>query len=144
MLAWRAQVMVGLIVAIGLSGCLGGSGPEGPVEGPDGAGEGLPTAHGGPPRDPVTWEIDIEGAVFVDGTITIQVGDTVEWTNRDLGTHTVTADNGEFDSGPMLDGPIVGTFAFTFDDVGEYPYHCALHSAMDETITVVERWDGAS
>lgn len=142
MVAWRAHALVGLIVAIGLAGCLGGGGPGGPAEGPDGEGDALPADQSGPPRDPVTWEIDIRNSDFIRGTITIQAGDTVEWTKRGRFLHTVTADNGEFDSGPMGPGPIMATFAFTFDDAGKYPYHCELHPSMEDTITVLERFDG--
>lgn len=138
-----------LALALALSGCFG-DGQGGPAEGPDGAGDALPNDQAGAegnqngPRGPVTWPIEITDSRFVDGTITIQAGDTVEWTTRDSFPHTVTANNGEFDSGYMVTGPIVETFAFTFADVGEYPYHCQLHSSMEGTITVVEPLDGVS
>jgi plastocyanin len=51
-------------------------------------------------------------------------GDTVMWTNVSVRAHTVTADDGSFDSGRL---PSRATFSHTFDTVGEAPYHCILH-----------------
>jgi plastocyanin len=51
-------------------------------------------------------------------------GDTVRWRNDSVRTHTVTADDGSFDSGRVVPA---GTFAHAFPIVGEAPYHCALH-----------------
>jgi plastocyanin len=97
----------------------------------------------GPPRGPVTWDVPIRGSAFVGGTLTVQAGDTVRWTHEDGTTpHTVTADDGEFDSGYMLEGPLLGEYEFTFDEVAAFPYHCDVHPSMQNTITVLERFDG--
>lgn len=142
---WIVTVAAAFLVP-SLAGCLGDGGRGYPAE--DSGSAGLDGDQSGPPRGPVTWDIDIEDATFVDGTITIQAGDTVEWTNRDFGQHTATANNGEFDSGGIAgETPLIGTggtFAFTFDEVGKYPYHCEFHSAMEDTITVVERLESGS
>ena len=82
------------------------------------------------------------GNDFVEGSLTVQRGDTVTWHHRDGATlHTVTADGGEFDSGSpaMLEGvPTRDAFSFTFEENGESPYHCEVHPNMTDTITVVE------
>ena len=59
---------------------------------------------------------------FSPATVTIFVGETVTWTNTGLGDHTVTADDGSFDSGPL--GPL-DSFANVFDEAGTFTYHSA-------------------
>lgn len=68
--------------------------------------------------------------------LTIDVGDTVIWTNDDTVIHTVTADAGStesFDSGTLNPGD---TFSVTFTMEGSNPYHCIPHPGMTGTITV--------
>ncbi|HLF17122.1 MAG TPA: plastocyanin/azurin family copper-binding protein [Candidatus Thermoplasmatota archaeon] len=104
-----------------------------------------PTTSPAPtPREPMTFEITITGNDFVDGSIAVQAGDTVRWLHRDGAVpHSVTADDGTFDSGEcpgttcMQELPTRDTFEFTFDAVGEFPYHCRVHATMTDTITVV-------
>jgi plastocyanin len=54
----------------------------------------------------------------------VLLGDTVLWTNDSVRTHTVTADDGSFDSGRF--GPSQ-TYARVFAATGDAPYHCILH-----------------
>ncbi len=76
---------------------------------------------------------------FSPANITIQAGDTVEWRNRSLFTHTVTADKSlaknpehvvlpvgaePFDSGDIPAGEV---FRHTFAVAGEYAYFCIPH-----------------
>jgi plastocyanin len=99
------------------------------------------------PRPARTIEIDIKGNAFVDGTQTIQKGDTVHWVHMDGTTpHSVASDEGKFSSdtaGLPCPGPgcmtatAHSTFDFTFDEVGSFPYHCEVHSGMRNTLTVV-------
>lgn len=73
-----------------------------------------------------------------DLDLTIEQGDTVEWTWQDGVAHTVTNISGsqeDFDSG-ILTG-IGETFSYTFLDVGANPYQCDIHpGSMNGTITV--------
>lgn len=75
--------------------------------------------------------------------ITINVGDTVTWTNDDSELHTVTSgtnatSDGKFDSSPDYDPLMLpgATFSHTFTEAGEYPYYCALHPDMAGTVIV--------
>ncbi len=70
---------------------------------------------------------------FSPATLTVKVGTTVIWTNGDPMSHTVTADNGAFDSGNLAPG---ATFRKSFTKAGTFAYHCAIHSSMTATITV--------
>ncbi|MHB1377132.1 MAG: cupredoxin domain-containing protein [Candidatus Humimicrobiaceae bacterium] len=75
----------------------------------------------------------IKSNAFDPASLTIKVGDTVTWTNNDSYAHTVTSDNGAFDSGSMAGG---GTFSFTFKTAGTFSYHCSIHTFMTAKIIV--------
>lgn len=60
-------------------------------------------------------------------------GETVRWTNDSVRVHTVTADDGSFDSGRM---PVGGVFSRRFDTEGAYPYHCVLHPFVRGVVAV--------
>lgn len=67
-------------------------------------------------------------------TVVIGVNNTVMWTNDDGFSHTVTANDGSFDSGYFSSGE---TFMYTFTTPGVYHYHCQIHPWMVGTVTVV-------
>jgi len=77
--------------------------------------------------------VSIMNFAFDPPTLTVPVGTTVTWTNNDSTTHTVTADDGSFDSGNVDRG---GTFSFTFSTAGTINYHCKIHPNMTASITV--------
>lgn len=56
--------------------------------------------------------------------VTVDVGTTVVWINKERAKHTVTADDGSFDSG---DQEMENVFQHTFDTPGTYPYYCRYH-----------------
>jgi plastocyanin len=80
-----------------------------------------------------THQVSIENFAFMPASLTVQVGDTVTWTNNDDAPHTATADNGAFDSDTLATG---GTYSFTFTAAGEFGYFCSIHPDMTGTITV--------
>ena len=64
----------------------------------------------------------------------MKVGDTVTWTNQDDAMmHSVTADDGSFDSGLLAQGE---TFSHTFTDPGEFEYFCTPHPWMRAKVVV--------
>ena len=65
--------------------------------------------------------------------INLPIESTVFWTNHDSTQHTVTSDDGSFDSGPLSPGD---TFDNTFDESGEFGYHCAIHPFMTGVVVV--------
>ncbi len=75
----------------------------------------------------------IQDFTFTPDPIEITAGDTVTWTNRDGFAHTVTADDDSFDSGNIDPD---GTFEQTFDEAGDFTYHCNIHTQMTGTVTV--------
>jgi plastocyanin len=80
--------------------------------------------------DPLAVHID--NFVFVPAQLTVKVGQTVTWTNRDDIPHTVVC-AGKFRSKTM---DTDGTFSFTFTSAGEYKYFCSLHPHMTGVIKV--------
>ncbi len=72
-------------------------------------------------------EVFIQGMAFVPSTITITVNTTITWTNKDAVTHTVTSDNGLFDSGSINPN---GTYSRQFTSAGTFNYHCTIHPNM--------------
>ena len=82
-----------------------------------------------------TRDVTIDNYTFSPGTLTVPVGTTVTWTNRDFDVHTVTAD----DTPPTFKSAGLDTdetFSFTFNKVGTYAYHCSLHPHMTGKIFV--------
>jgi plastocyanin len=65
--------------------------------------------------------------------MTIQTGETVEWKNQDIFSHTVTADDGSFDSGLIAPG---GSWQRTIKKAGKIGYHCRPHPNMTATLIV--------
>jgi len=62
--------------------------------------------------------------VFDPVSITVAPGDSVTWTNTGDHTHTVTADDGSYDSTNRLK---TQTFTHTYGTPGSYPYYCKIH-----------------
>src|SRR3989454_4982637 len=74
------------------------------------------------------------GPFFSPANLTVKVGKTVTWGNKDTVTHTVTGDGSSvFDSVFM---PTGATFQSTFTTAGTYSYYCAVHPFMKGTIVV--------
>ena len=107
---------------------------------------GSSTTTAGPPTTPsasetpgstsvpaATVTVTIDNFAFSPATLDVAAGTTVTWTNKQDVTHTVTADDGSFDSGNIASGD---TFSHTFDSAGTIAYHCAIHPTMKASIVV--------
>jgi plastocyanin len=79
--------------------------------------------------------VSIVDFAFQPASIEVAAGSTVTWTNTGAAPHTVTADNGAFDSGQLKPG---ATFSQTFTTPGTYTYHCEIHPQMTGTVVVTE------
>ncbi len=85
-----------------------------------------------------TNSVTISNYAFSPASITVKKGTTVTWTNEDTIKHTVTADD---DSQPGPKSELFGkgkTYSYTFDTVGQFPYHCVPHPYMKGTVTVTD------
>ena len=99
----------------------------------DGGGRDYGGDGGGSGGQAGAGAVRIAGFAFAPDSRSVKVGDSVTWTNQDGATHTVTADDGAFDSGNLAGGK---SFSFTFDEAGTFAYHCNIHRRMTGTVTV--------
>ncbi len=65
--------------------------------------------------------------------MTIAAGGSVTFRNDDDRAHTVTADDGAFNSGPIGEG---GSWKRTFKQAGTFSYLCAIHPEMTGKVVV--------
>ena len=80
-----------------------------------------------------TTAVNIQGFAFVPPSVTINVGDTVTWTNKDAAAHSVVASG--VGQTPVLTQNQSGGLAF--NAAGTFPYICGIHgAAMMGTVIV--------
>lgn len=89
-----------------------------------------PAAAG--PR-PVTHTVTIEGTQFQPATLTVRLGDSIVWANKDPFPHTATATAGGFDSAQIAPG---GSWKYRTRKKGEVAYVCSLHPTMKAVLNV--------
>ena len=82
---------------------------------------------------PATMEVGIDNFAFGPTDLTVAVGTTVTWTNRDDIPHTVVSTDKVFKS-KVLDTD--EKFSFTFSTPGTYPYFCSIHPKMTGKVVV--------
>jgi plastocyanin len=81
------------------------------------------------------FEVQVIDFAFEPATVSVPAGATVTWTNTGSRPHTVTADDGSFDSGRLDPGE---QFSQTFDQPGTFAYHCGFHPEMQGSVIVTE------
>jgi plastocyanin len=77
--------------------------------------------------------VNIDNFVFGPPTITVPLGATVTWTNKDDIPHTSVSTEGVFKS-KVLDTD--EKFSYTFTKPGTYPYYCTIHPKMTGKVEV--------
>ena len=82
---------------------------------------------------PTSAEVKVDNFSFGPASLTVAVGTTVTWTNRDDIPHTVVSTDKVFKS-KVLDTD--EKFSFTFDKAGTYPYFCSVHPKMTGSVVV--------
>ncbi len=78
--------------------------------------------------------VTIAGFAFAPASLTVKVGATVTWTNKDTATHTVVWADGSPGSGSLTNGG--APYSRTFDTAGTFAYVCGIHAAMKGTVVV--------
>jgi plastocyanin len=84
-------------------------------------------------RKAQSGSVTITDFEFTPASITVNVGDTVTWTNNGPTAHSATASNGSFDTGTFPRGQ---SRSHTFDAAGTFSYICTPHPFMKGTVTV--------
>jgi plastocyanin len=77
--------------------------------------------------------VAIDNFSFTPRTLTVSVGTTVKWTNRDDVPHAVTSDDKKFKSRALDTDE---GFSYTFSAPGTYGYYCSIHPHMRGTVVV--------
>lgn len=88
---------------------------------------------GGGSSTGVQRDVAIPGKFFAPQRQVVLIGDTVRWQNGDSSSHTATANDNSFDSGPLTPG---ASFSHTFSAPGIHLYHCAIHRYMRAEVDV--------
>ncbi len=78
-------------------------------------------------------EVKIDNFVFGPQTLTVPVGATVTWTNKDDIPHTTVSTDGVFKSKVMDTDE---KFSYTFTKAGTYSYFCSVHPKMTGKVVV--------
>src|SRR5437763_7704213 len=113
---WSAATVVVLLAAVGMVGGYTRAGA---------ATNSVSMVEG--PGDPTTdWKFD-------PADITVPAGTTVKWHNSGKQPHTVTADDGSFNSSSISPG---GDFEHAFPAPGNYAYHSDPHPWMKAVVHV--------
>ena len=110
---WSAAAVVVLLSLGGMAAVRAAGTTVSMVEGP-----------GDPTKD---WRFD-------PADITVPAGSTVTWHNSGQQPHTVTADDGSFDSGVKTGMGL--RWDHRFDQPGDYPYSCTPHPTMTGVVHV--------
>ena len=97
-------------------------------------------------NDHATLDVDVFNFGFGSSSVTINVGDEIQWMNIS-GFHNVSSTDGttfrcgsggcDQTGGNGAPGNAPWTASFTFDTPGVYDYVCDIHSSMAGTITVI-------
>jgi plastocyanin len=74
-------------------------------------------------QDSQNFAVTISNFKFDPKEVKVKAGTVVTWTDSG-GKHTVTSDDGSFDSGTLTAG---GSYQHKFEKPGAYPYHCMFH-----------------
>jgi len=77
--------------------------------------------------------VTISDFQFSPASVTVNVGDTVTWTNNGPTPHSATSSSGVFDTGIMDAGQ---SGSHTFTEAGTFAYICTPHPNMHGTIVV--------
>lgn len=92
----------------------------------------LAQQHGGHDA-PDARHVSVQFSAYAPRHLDIVAGETVRWTNDSVRQHTVTADDGSFDSLRLLAG---AEFHHKFSTPGAIPYHCSLHAGITGSVQV--------
>jgi len=82
---------------------------------------------------PRVHTVTIQNFAFAPLELTVVLGDTVVWSNKDFVPHTATARDTGWDSQAIGSS---GTWRFVAGTSGRHDYYCVFHPNMKATIVV--------
>ncbi len=80
--------------------------------------------------------VTIKAFAYGPKEITVPVGTTVTWINKDPEPHTVVDKGGKFRSSAL---DTDDSYTFTFTEPGTYTVFCSLHPQMTGKVTVIPK-----
>lgn len=128
----RAFILPVLVAIVALAGCGGGGGGGSTTGGSSTpAPAATPTTSGGSGG---AVAVTMKNIAFTPRSVSVKVGQKVEWTNDDSVDHNVIATSGaSFRSNTFGQD---GTFSYTPTRAGTIDYVCTIHPGMTGTIVV--------
>jgi plastocyanin len=138
----RATICVSVLLFLASCGSPARGLAVAPVPEPDKKAEAaLPPSVSKPPADDKSKvpEVSAANTVTIDNftfspkSLTVPVGATVKWINRDDIPHTVKSTAKKFASGTL---DTDDSYTFTFTEPGTYRYFCTIHAHMTGEIVV--------
>ena len=82
---------------------------------------------------PTTYTVIIDGMKFTPDTVTVKVGDSVIWVNKDIFPHTATELKKEFNSGEIKS---TKSWKLRVKEKGSFSYFCSFHPTMKASLVV--------
>lgn len=120
--AWTIGIIALVVIAV-IAGYVLMNQKEAPV---------APVTPPAAPTGPQTLNVEMSDMAFNPASLTIKVGDSVAWTNKDDVSHLITGEGGIASKTISKDG----SYSKTFDKAGTYTYMCQIHPSMKGTIVV--------
>jgi plastocyanin len=121
----RLWILVGLMMVLVVLAAACGGGDNSTVASASGSGSATATTVAKSESDEAY--VEIKGFKFTPPD-SVKAGSKVEVRNEDSATHTVTADDGSFDTKDVSAG---GEASFTAPSTpGTYKFHCSIHPSM--------------
>jgi len=84
-------------------------------------------------RKPVTHTVTVDAVKFSPADLTVKVGDSIVWVNKDIVAHTATTLKPGFDSKMIQSGK---SWRHIVKRKGELPYTCSYHPLMTAVLRV--------
>lgn len=94
---------------------------------------GIGTGAAAPAPPAASHAVAIDGTRFQPDALTIRLGDSVVWTNKDPFPHTVTSKDGGFDSQAIQPGK---SWKYKPAKRGDFAYACTFHPTMTAMLHV--------
>jgi plastocyanin len=126
----RIPLLILALLALTAAGC-GSSSNSSSSSSTPATTTGAATSSGGTAAKSGTVTIDMQNIAFNPKTVTVKVGQTVKWVNKDDVPHDVTG--GPLKSSTFNKG---GSYAYTPKKAGTISYVCTIHPGMTGTLTV--------
>jgi plastocyanin len=91
-------------------------------------------------RKSAAGSVQIKDFKFAPATVTVNVGDTVTWTNADTAPHNAKANDGSFGTSDLSKGK---SGSATISKAGTFAYICSIHPSMKGTVKAVAASSGS-